>query len=97
MIDGQLGCVYAMAGRRDEARALLDGLQARSASAYVPPYYIALIHVALGEEDDAFTYLEKAFEMRDGSLPLLKVDQRVDRLRDEPRFNDLLWRVGLAA
>ncbi len=97
MIAGQLGCVYAMAGLRDEARATLDELKARSATAYVPPYYIALIHAALGEEDDAFDYLERAFEMRDGSLPLLKVDQRVDRLRDDPRFNDLLWRVGLAA
>ena len=63
----------------------------------MPPYYIALIHAGLGEEDEAFTYLEKAFEMRDGSLPLLKVDQRVDRLRGDPRFADLLWRVGLAA
>jgi DNA-binding winged helix-turn-helix (wHTH) protein/tetratricopeptide (TPR) repeat protein len=97
MIAGQLGCVYAQAGRRDEARALLDELKARSAAAYVPPYYIALIHIALGEEDDAFNYLEQAFEMRDGSLPLLKVDQRLDGLRHDPRFNDLLWRTGLPA
>jgi len=97
MIAGQLGCVYAQAGRRDEARLRLDELKARSAAAYVPPYYIALIHAALDEEDEAFDYLEKAYEMRDGSLPLLKVDQRLDGLRHDPRFNDLLWRTGLPA
>jgi tetratricopeptide (TPR) repeat protein len=97
MIAGQLGCVYAMAGLRDEARATLAEMKTKSAESYVPPYYIAIIHAALGEEDEAFDYLERAFEMRDGSLPLLKVDQRVDPLRDDPRFADLLWRVGLAA
>jgi tetratricopeptide (TPR) repeat protein len=97
MIAGQLGFVYALAGLRDEARALLDELKAKLAESYVPPYYIAIIYAALGEADDAFSYLEKAFEMRDGSLPLLKVDQRLDRLRDDPRFNDLMWRTGLPA
>ncbi|HJQ23685.1 MAG TPA: winged helix-turn-helix domain-containing protein [Blastocatellia bacterium] len=97
MIAGQMGFVYALAGMKDEARATLNEMKAKSAESYVPPYYIALIHAALGEEDEAFDYLEKAYEMRDGSLPLLKVDQRLDGLRHDPRFDDLVWRTGLPA
>jgi hypothetical protein len=82
---------------RDEARATLAELKAKSAECYVPPYYFALIHGALGEKDEAFEYLEKAYETRDGNLPMLKVDQRLDGLRGDPRFADLLWRTGLPA
>ena len=97
MIAGQMGFVYALAGLHDEARATLAELKAKSAESYVPPYYLAVIHAALGEDDEAFEYLEKAYEMRDGNLPMLKVDQRLDSLRGDPRFDDLLWRMGLPA
>jgi len=51
---------------------------------------------ALGEEEDALEYLEKAYDERDGSLPLIKVDQRLDALRHDTRFQNLLARLKLA-
>ena len=51
--------------------------------------------MALSENDDAFAYLEKAYEMRDSSLPLLKVDARLDPLRSDLRLTDLMLRIGL--
>ena len=64
--------------------------------ALFPPYYLALIHLALGEHHEALAYLEKAYDEHDGSLPLLKVDRRLDPLRPEPALRHLLARLGLA-
>lgn len=95
MIKGSLTYVYALAGMKVEARTGLDELKALERDIYVPPFYLALIHMALGENDEAFAYLEKAYEMRDSSLPLLKVDARLDRLRSDPRLTELMLRIGL--
>ena len=87
-----------MQGPRRSPRALPWAVESRPCGAFFGfSDTLYSYGAALGEEDDAFDYLEKAFELRDGSLALLKVDQRVDRLRDDPRFSDLLWRVGLHA
>ncbi|HST22220.1 MAG TPA: winged helix-turn-helix domain-containing protein [Blastocatellia bacterium] len=95
MIKGSLAYVYALAGMNDKARAGLDELKTLEKESFVPPFYLALIHMALRENDDAFAYLEKAYEMRDSSLPLLKVDARLDPLRSDPRLTDLMLRIGL--
>ena len=58
-------------------------------------YYIASIYAALGDKEKAFVELEKAYEQRDWELHRLKVDPLLGALRDDPRFNDLLSRVGL--
>ena len=60
------------------------------------PYGVALIHTALGENDEAFEWLEKAYEAHDGELFNLKVEPALDPLRRDPRFASLLRRVGLA-
>jgi tetratricopeptide (TPR) repeat protein len=83
----QLAGAYAMAGRRDEARRLL-GKESE-------PTLIAHVHAALGEKDEAFAFLEKAFETRDHRLVWLKTEQAVDSLRSDPRFSDLLRRLNL--
>ena len=54
-----------------------------------------MIYAALGERDHAFAWLEDAFQKHAGWLFCLKVDARLDRLRDDPRYAELLWRVGL--
>jgi tetratricopeptide (TPR) repeat protein len=95
MIRAALAEVYALAGEDGKARKLFDELKALEKAGFVPPFYMALIHAALRENDSAFEYLEKAFEMRDSSLPLMKVDKRLDSLRADPRLNDLLLRIGL--
>jgi tetratricopeptide (TPR) repeat protein len=89
-----LAGAYATSGRRDEARDILDRLKEQSQQEYVSPYEIAEIHVALEEKDQAFEWLEKAYEARDPALRFLKVIQWMDSLRSDPRFADLLRRVG---
>ena len=90
-----LGHAYAVAGRRTEAHKVLDELTARSRQKHVPAYYIALIYVALGEKDNAFAWLDRAYNQRSWYLTSLKVDPKVDNLRSDPRFADLVRRVGL--
>ncbi|MBC7911994.1 MAG: winged helix-turn-helix domain-containing protein [Pyrinomonadaceae bacterium] len=91
-----LGSTYAMAGRSAEARQILAELKALSERDYVLPYDIALIHACLDEPDAAFAYLEQAYRDRYASLIFLKVDPDFDILRGDPRFTDLLRRLGLA-
>ena len=89
-----LGHAYAVAGEKAAARDALSNLKDLSKRANVSPYDIALIHAALGEKDQAFEWLEKAYEQRDSSLIFLKVDPRLDPLRSDPRFQDLLRRMN---
>lgn len=90
-----LGYVYAMSGRREEAQRILQELQTRAAQGYVALHNTAMIYAALGEPEQAFAWLEDAFQKHAGWLFCLKVDARLDRLRTDPRFADLLRRVGL--
>ena len=62
---------------------------------FVAPYFIARIYVGLGEEQQAFAWLEKAYENRDECLTWLKVDPTMDRLRANSAYSDLLSRIGL--
>ncbi|MDA2928401.1 protein kinase [Acidobacteria bacterium AH-259-O06] len=90
-----LGYAYAASGETDEARKVLVELKERSNQEYVPPYDIALVHTGLGEKDEAFAWLEKAYRERYGWLVYLKADPIWDPLRSDPRFTDLLRRLGL--
>ena len=87
-----LGYLYAVAGRKAEAHALLEELKARLGS----EFEIALIHIGLGDIDQAFEWLEKAYNKRDQYLLYLRVDPNMDTLRSDPRFANLLRRVGLS-
>jgi TolB-like protein/Tfp pilus assembly protein PilF len=91
-----LGHAYAVAGKRDEAEKVLSELKALSKQKYVSSFDVAVIYTGLGEKEQAFAWLEKAYKQRDGWLAgRLKVDPRLDSLRSDPRFADLLRRVGL--
>jgi len=93
---GALGFAYARAGRKGDARTVIADLEELSKRRYVPPYNIALIYTGLGENDRAFEWLQKAYEERSSRLVWLKVVPEVDSLRADPRFQDLLRRVGLS-
>jgi len=93
IILASLGRAYAMAGKREEALAVLDKLQAHSLNSFVSSYLVSLIWSGLGEKDSAFDWLEKAYEERDEWLCWLQVDPRLEPLRSDPRFADLLSRV----
>jgi TolB-like protein/Flp pilus assembly protein TadD len=91
----KLGHGYAMAGRRDEAHAVLNQLNALSSQRYVSPYDIAMVHVGLQEIDEAFVWLQRAFEQRSLWLGYLNVEPQLDPLRSDQRFQELLRRIGL--
>lgn len=95
VIKAALGHAFAMGGRRDEAQAILSEFEQLSESTHVSPYDFAIIYTALGESEQAFAALERAYENRSEALVWLKVDPRLDPLRTTPQFIDLLRRVGL--
>lgn len=90
-----LGHACAVAGRVREAEELSERLTRMSRPGYVPPYYMATVCVGLSRADEALGFLEKAAECRDGRLTWLIVEPRFDPLRQDPRFRDLLRRIGL--
>jgi tetratricopeptide (TPR) repeat protein len=85
------------AGRTAEGLQILDDLTKQAKQKYVAPYFFAGIHIGLGENDRAIEYLEKAYEEHSHWLIYLHIDPSMDGLRDNPRFQDLLRRVGLPA
>jgi tetratricopeptide (TPR) repeat protein len=91
-----LGEALAVAGNRDEAMELLSRLANRSDREYVPAFWMALQCCSLGDTEQALSYLEQATEERSPTLPFwLAVEPRLDLLRREQRFQQLLQRVGL--
>ncbi len=92
---GVLVRAYAHAGRRSEALRLLDELQQRQLKGYVPTAAFVNAYLGLGENEQAFVWLEKAYKEQSNILGLLKVHPYFDPLRGDPRFADLVHRVGL--
>ncbi len=92
-----LGRAYALAGQTKDALKMLTELNTRSQQTYVQPAWIAVIQVAMGDTDQAFGWLEKAFADQSASLVFLKVDPAFDPVRKDSRFADLVRRVGLPA
>lgn len=90
-----LGRAFALAGRKADAMKVLEQLQQISSHIYVPPYFFATIYADLGQPDEAFRWLDKAFRERDTYVPWLKVDSAIDSLRTDSRFQPLLVRLGL--
>lgn len=86
---------YAMAGQREEARRLLREVKEISTKQYVPETFFAYIYTALGEKAHAFDRLEAAYREHDSTLIGLKTHPWLDPLRSDPRYQDLLKRVGL--
>jgi Flp pilus assembly protein TadD len=97
--NSMIAAYYAHAcGRADDraqARRILNGLVERSATSYVSPVNVAVGFIGLGDADGAFAWLERAYQERSQGLTYLKTDPLFDPLRSDPRFDNLLRRVGL--
>lgn len=90
-----LGHVYARAGRRSDALRMLEELTTTSGQEYVSAFPRAVIYVGLGDRERAFESLDRAYQHRYPWLIYLKNEARLDPLRDDPRFSELLRRIGL--
>ena len=92
-----LGHAYGRAGRRAEALALIEELRGRGRTGYVSPFDLATVYVGLDMPDEAFRALEEAYVGRAYGLVFMAVDPRFDPIRSDPRYRDLIRRVGLPA
>lgn len=94
-IGGALGHAWALAGERKKASEELRRLEGEAAHRYVPAYDRAVIYAGLNDGDLAFEWLERAYDERSAWMAYLAVDPRLDALRGDGRFEELLRRVGL--
>ncbi len=94
-IVGALGHAYAVSGRKDRAQNVLAELKQQSRRRYVAPFEIAVIYMGLGDKEQTFEWLEKAYQDHSAWLIYLKVDPRFDSLHGDSRYRDLRRRMGL--
>lgn len=93
---GALAHMYARAGKRDKALKLVDELKRIQAErGSIPTFSFVWAYAGLGDKDQAFFWLERSYQERRGRIAWLNVDPLLDPLRSDPRFHDLLRRVGL--
>jgi hypothetical protein len=92
---GNLGAAHARAGRKAEAQKVLADLQALSDRQYVPSSAVAMIHTALGDRQAALDRLDRAFDEHDFSLAQVAIAPWFKELRDEPRFQALIAKIGI--
>lgn len=90
-----LGNAYAISGKKSDAEKMLARLKELSTGQYVQPSYIAMLYAGLGERDQTFEWLEKAYANRDDRLVFVMTDPLMDDIQRDPRFQDLLRRIGL--
>ncbi|HKA18199.1 MAG TPA: protein kinase [Blastocatellia bacterium] len=90
-----LGHAYAMSGNKKEALRVLAELKDMSQRRYVSAYSVSTIYAGLGEKEQAFQWLQKADDERNTEIVFMKVDPRLDPLRDDPRFQELVKKVGI--
>ena len=91
-----LGYVFGRMGRAADARKVIAGLHDQSQNGFVAPTNFAKVYIGLGDKDQAFAWLEKGYQQRDFWLGFLKGDPIFDSLRSDPRFQDLVRRMGFA-
>jgi TolB-like protein len=94
-VQSDIGHVYAVSGDKGAAERVIAGLREESERRYVNQYEVALIYVGLGQIDQAFEWLDEAFRARSDQLIYLNVDPRLDSIRSDSRFTELVRRVGI--
>jgi len=93
--DAFLGWYYMSAGKKDRTKQLLNNLLMKSQESYVPPTSIAMLYFTLGENDQGFEWLEKAYQVRDWFLSFIKISATYDLVRNDPRFKLMLKKMNL--
>jgi serine/threonine-protein kinase len=97
MVEAMMAYTYAVSGNKDQARKILKKLEKRSVQEHIPPMRFAVMHLGLGEKDQVFEWLERAREELDIFMIYVKISPFFDSVRNEPKFQEFLQRVGLAS
>jgi tetratricopeptide (TPR) repeat protein len=95
--DALLAYALTKLGQSSEAEQVLEELLKSSKEHYIPPYHIALVYNGLGMRDETIAWLERGYNQRDPKMVFLKVEPIWNNLHDDPRFIDLLRRVGFTS
>ncbi len=95
MVQGPLGYAYAKSGRKADAETLLKNLTDESRTKYVSGYFLSWICIGLGRKEDAMEWLERAYQRGEYQLTWMRAEPVFDPLRSDPRFADLVRKVGL--
>ena len=91
----ELAYIHAVRGETGKAQEILERLLSLSKQIPIAPHHFALIYIGLGKKDEALASLESAYQQHSPMMRWLKVDPRFDTLRQNPKFQDLMRRVGL--
>jgi eukaryotic-like serine/threonine-protein kinase len=92
---GFLGHIYAATGRTDDARRMVQEMNEQAKSRFVSSFYIGIVHAALGAIDEAFACMDRAFEERASYMAYFNVTPFLDALKSDPRFDEMVARLGL--
>jgi TolB-like protein/DNA-binding winged helix-turn-helix (wHTH) protein/Tfp pilus assembly protein PilF len=95
LYQAELAYSYAAAGNRAQASRIVAGLEARSRQRYVSSISLAVAYVSVGKKDQALAELQKAYDDREDQVGLLKIEPLFDTLHSDPRFQELIRRIGL--
>ena len=94
LIQSELAYALAASGKMAAARNIITQMKTQSLHKYVDPFLIAPVYIPLGEPEEAFEWLEKAYAERSSGMPWLQADPKFDPVRSDPRYRELLRRVG---
>lgn len=95
LVEAVLGLAYAVSGRKDQAQKVVEAFKTAAHKHYIPPTYFGMLYAGLGDKDQALDWLEKAFQERADLLTWLNVEPMMDDVRSDPRFQNLIRRIGL--
>lgn len=92
-----LGYAYGVGRQRNKAYKVLEELQERITKEYIDPYFMVMIYTGIDEKEQAFDWLEKSYHEKSDLMAMLKTFPLLDRLRTDPRFTELMQKVGHTA
>jgi TolB-like protein len=95
LMDAALGLAYAVSGKKTETIKLAEAFKAAAKKRYIPPTYFGMLFAGLGDKDKAMMWLQKAYDDRADGLTWLNVEPMLDDVRSDPRFQELIRRIGL--
>jgi tetratricopeptide (TPR) repeat protein len=95
LVDAVLGLAYAVSGQKEQAQKVIDSFKSAGRNHYIPPTYFGILYAGLGDKDQALAWLEKAYQERADLLTWVNVEPMMDDVRSDPRFQDLIRRIGL--